>query len=440
MATLKFSEQRRSLLSSQARVQAPWVKVTIGTFTFGVFSKAEANSKNSQGFYTAGAYSIQYPNYIQSLTITKINGQVNQYTLNITYPVKQTDDPNFFEKVFSSVSKTREIIFSYGDATMPSYIYKDEKAIITSIQQSFNLQSSSISYVVNAVSGAALGTSSCFTFMATTKKPSDEIKRIIMAKQYGLRDLFTGITDNNINTLIAGDDQVVSLASKTNISALDYINYLVSCMIPIGSSKDNRSKDIYVLTLHDDTSYDRIYADRETIEGREIVGPYCKVTKMSYTTKQSDAFELDIGYNTSTIVTNFQISQNENYALYYDYNKKLLPEEYVRRINDNGKWEDVFAPTSTSRNSTHATWPDDITWWTKITKYPISATVTIQGLLRPATLMTYLRLNVIFPGGHRHISSGLYLITKQVDTIDGNGYRTQLSLTKLSGDESDLGV
>jgi hypothetical protein len=54
--------------------------------------------------------------------------------------------------------------------------------------------------------------------------------------------------------------------------------------------------------------------------------------------------------------------------------------------------------------------------------------------------MTYLRLNVIFPGGHRHISSGLYLITKQIDTIDSAGYRTQLSLTKISGDESDLGV
>lgn len=49
--------------------------------------------------------------------------------------------------------------------------------------------------------------------------------------------------------------------------------------------------------------------------------------------------------------------------------------------------------------------------------------------------MTYLRLNVIFPGGHKHISSGLYIVTKQTDTIDGNGYRTQLSLTRISGDD-----
>ena len=69
---------------------------------------------------------------------------------------------------------------------------------------------------------------------------------------------------------------------------------------------------------------------------------------------------------------------------------------------------------------------------TKVTQYPISATLTIQGLLRPAQLMTYLRLNVIFPGGHKHISSGLYIITQQQDNIDGNGYRTTLSLTRIA--------
>jgi len=50
--------------------------------------------------------------------------------------------------------------------------------------------------------------------------------------------------------------------------------------------------------------------------------------------------------------------------------------------------------------------------------------------------MSYLRLNVIFPGGHKHISSGLYIITKQQDQIDEQGYKTTLSLTKISGDNS----
>jgi len=53
--------------------------------------------------------------------------------------------------------------------------------------------------------------------------------------------------------------------------------------------------------------------------------------------------------------------------------------------------------------------------------------------------MTYLRLNVIFPGGHKHISSGLYIITKQTDVIDFNGYKTTLNLTKIKG-EGEEGI
>ena len=430
---------RRSLLSSQARVQAPFIKVTIGTYTFGIYSRTNATVKDDAGFYTNAH--IQYPNYVQSLQVTKINGQVNKYTLNIQYPVRQFDNPNFFEKVFSSVSKSRKIVFSYGDSSMPSYIYKDEEAIITDIQTNFNFGSNGggmtpvIGYTISAVSGAALGKAGSFTFMNSgKKKPSDEIKRILLDRKYGLADLFTGVNSSNINKLIAGDDKAVALDSKQNISALDYITYLAGCMLPAGSNQSDTSKDIYILTIHDDTTYDRVYTDREIIDGKEIIGPYLKVTRTSYANEQSDAYEIDIGYPSATIVTNFQVDNNENYSLYYDYNKKLNPEEYVRRLNDQGEWEDVYAPSFTSRNELFETRAEDISWYTKLTKFPVSATITIQGLLRPATLMTYVRINVIFPGGHKHITSGLYIVTKQVDTIDGNGYRTQLGLTKISGD------
>ena len=122
-----MATERVSLLASNARVQAPWVKVSIGNYTFGVFSKSEASLKDDNGFYYTNI-SVQYPNYIQRLEITKINGQVNQYTLSLVYPVTQTNDPNFFEKVLSSVSKTRKIIFSYGDMSMPAYVYRNEEA------------------------------------------------------------------------------------------------------------------------------------------------------------------------------------------------------------------------------------------------------------------------------------------------------------------------
>ncbi len=431
----KFSEQRRSLLSSQARIQVPWIKVKIGAYTFGVFTKTTRElAKNDAGFYKA--YNVQFPNYVRSLNIVKINGQVNQYTLTIDYPVRTEDDPNFFEKVFSSVSNTRKIVFTYGDASMPSYIYKDEEATITDVQQSFNFGSGGntsavITYFVKAVSGAKLKAAGNMSFPGKRAKPSDEIKKLFRNKASGLQDVFTGMNLKNLNKLVAGDDQVVELEAKLNISALDYISYLASCMVPVGQTLSNISSDIYILTIYDDTTYDKLYND---YDNRVTTGPYFKVTRTSYISQQSDAFELDIGFNTSTIVTDFRINNNENYSLYYNYQGNLTPDEYVRRLNSDGKWEDIYAPVSTSKNSRFETRPEDITWWTKITKYPISATVTIQGLVRPATLMTYLRLNTIFPGGHKHISSGLYIITKQTDNIDGNGYRTTLEMTKIAGD------
>ena len=72
-------------------------------------------------------------------------------------------------------------------------------------------------------------------------------------------------------------------------------------------------------------------------------------------------------------------------------------------------------------------------WWTKVTSFPITATVTIKGLLRPAILMSQVHVNVLFYG-KKHISSGLYIITRHEDQIDGSGYRTTLSLTRIGGD------
>ena len=431
---MAFKDERRSLLSSGARVQVPWIKVTIGNYTFGVYSRVGAEKKNDNDFYQS-TYHVQYPNFVQSLDITKINGQVNQYTLALSYPVTQTDDPNFFEKVFSSVSKTRKIVFSYGDMSMPTYIYREEEALITKIQTQFDLRSGVINYTVSAVSSAALNAGSSWTFQGGNFRPSERIKEIFNNAKYGLQKLFTGMNKSNIDYLIPSDDKQVSIEPKRNISALDYITYLVSCMIPSSfTTPQLAATDIYVLTMHDDTTFDDEY--RDTLVEH---GAYFKIERVSYKTNKSDAMQIDIGFgNTGTIVTAFSVSDDENYSLLYDYNDTLEVSPYVKRLDNNGDWIDVWAPGISSSNNYFTTRPSDITWWTKVTKYPIKASITVQGLLRPAILMSYVRLNVIFPGGHKHISSGLYLVTQQKDRIDSNGYRTTLSLTKIAGDSSPV--
>ena len=355
---MAFKDERRSLLSSGARVQVPWIKVTIGNYTFGVYSRVGAEKKNDSDFYQS-TYHVQYPNFVQSLDITKINGQVNQYTLVLSYPVTQTDDPNFFEKVFSSVSKTRKIIFSYGDMSMPTYIYREEEALITKIQTQFDLRSGVINYTVSAVSSAALNAGSNWVFQGGNFRPSERIKEIFNNAKYGLQKLFTGMNKSNIDYLIPSDDKQVSIEPKRNISALDYIIYLVSCMIPSSFTiPQHAATDMYVLTMHDDTTFDDEY--RDTLVEH---GSYFKIERVSYKTNKSDAMQIDIGFgNTGTIVTAFSVYDDENYSLLYDYNDKLEVSPYVKRLDNDGNWIDVWAPGISSSNNYFATRPSDITW------------------------------------------------------------------------------
>lgn len=424
--------KNKSLLSSQARIQVPWVKVTIGDFTFGIFDdQTKSWGKGKAGFFQS--FSVQYPQYIKSLEVTKINGQVNKYNLVIDYPITSDDDPNFFEKVFSSVSRSRKIIFTYGDAESPAYVYKDEEAIITAVQQNFNLQGSTITYTVAAVSSAALSTDGSITMPGTSGgrkvKPSDEIKKLFKSNK-SLQNTFTGMKASDLDRLIAGDDMPVELESRQGVSALDYINYLAGCMIPAGSG-NGISPEIYIMTVYDDsiTSADKSLS---------ASGPYFKVTKVSTMMEQGDAYEIDVGINTSTIVREFSIEKNENYSIYYEYQNLAHPENYVRRINGDGLWEDVYAPTSMTRMNRYDAKATDRVWWTKATQFPINATIKVQGLLRPATLMQYVRLNIIFPGGNKHLASGLYIITRQVDYIDQNGYATTLGITRIKGDMDSI--
>jgi hypothetical protein len=413
-----------ALLGNTTRIETPYIKVQIGDYTFGIYQKSKGVIQDKNGYYEITKN--VFPNYIKSLNITKINGEVNTYTLVMNYAITAEDDPNFFEKVFSSVSETRKIVFSYGDMSAPTYVYKNEEAIITDVKTNFNIQNSVISYTVSAVSSAALLKSGCYTFVNSTPvKPSDEIKKLLYNKQYGLQEIFYGMNNKSLvesKGLIAGDDKIVTIASKTNISALDYLTYLVSCMIPSSStSKSLQQNDIYIMTIVDDTT-------------GEFGGPYFKITKATKDISQSSAYELDIGYPTANIVTAFSVDNNENYSIYYNWQKKLNDKNYVYRIAASGKEEEIYAPIVSSKNDLYKTQVSDQTWWTKITSYPINASVTFKGLLRPAVLMTYVRLKIYF-FGWKHIDSGLYIVTKQQDTVDESGYRTVLNLTRVSGDE-----
>jgi hypothetical protein len=366
------------LLSNQARIQVPWVKVTIGNYTFGVYDKnTKALVSDEKNVYLT-AFNVEYPNYIQNLKVTKVNGQINKYQLGISYPITQFDDPNFFEKVFSAGSKGREIIFSYGDASNPGFLYKEEKAIITKIGQTFVLDSSRIDYTIEATSAATLQTPGGMNFIGSGQKvkPSDEIKKLFKANK-ALQNIFTGMRPGDVDDFVAGDDKAVVLETKENINALDYVNYLVGCMQPADAPEGLPTAN-YILTIHDNAA-----TNNESKPGnsdQQNNGPFFKVTKIDKKVDKDGAYTLTVGYNTSTIVTNFSLENNENYALYYEYQNEVTPKQYIRRLNNKGEWEDTYAPTITANPQLKRSTAANENWWKLITAYPINASVTMMGL------------------------------------------------------------
>lgn len=414
-----------NLLTTPTLVESPFIIAKIGKYTFGSYSRKDIGSGLSL------SSKVTYPNFMNSIEITKVNGTVNTYVIQMVYAITKGDDPNLLEKVFSSVSRSRKITLSYGDWNSPSFIYREEEAIITRVQSNVDMSGSKITYTINCTSTSLALKAGNFNFEARSAKPSDVIKELLRNKSYGLSDIFYGMHDSDVVKrlgLIPGNDKKVKIEAKQSINILDYLNFLVKCMV---SSTNTGENDLY------DSHYFLTVVDTKT---GELDGPYFRITEIvsNATNTVSDninTFEIDIGYADAeqplqNLVTSFTINSNETWSILYDYNNSLDFSNYTYRIDNSGKMETVYTPNNMINRSLQYATEAEKNWWTNMISFPISATLTIKGLIRPAILMSYVKVNVWFYG-QLHISSGLYFITKQQDKIDSQGYRTTLTLTRI---------
>ena len=414
------------LLSTTSRVETPFIIITIGGYTFGNYNKTTASVIDSQGF--TKKITETFPNVVNSLEVVKVNGTVNTYTVGLIYAIREGDDPNKIDKILSSVSSSRTMVISYGDYSTPNHIYKEEQALITKVTSNINIASSTISYTITAVSSASTLTAGTYSFPSRNARPSDVIQELLYNEKYGLLDVFYGMRNRELvlqNGLINVDDKKVSIEAQTSISIFDYLDYLVSCMTSTGDLPNSvTGQTKYIFSVFDD------------FQGT-FGGPYFKIIKVAKNIQDYNnlnMYEIDIGYPTADIVTSFTVNTNDAYSIYYEYSQSIQQDNYQYRLNNDGEYEYIYSPTLTTSPVLFKTTQADKNWWSQVTSYPISATITLKGLLRPVVLMTYIKLNVYFYG-RKHNSSGVYIITKQQDSVSTTGFRTTLSLTRIQGDD-----
>lgn len=415
MATIKLN-------SVPTLVESPFIIVTIGKYTLGSYTGNKTTA--SLGMLAQ----VNFPNFVNSLNITKVNGTVNTYTIGIVYQIAPGDDPNLIDKIFSSVSATRRLSLSYGDWRNPASIYKEETALITNVTSSLDMSASKITYTVQCVSDAMSLASAVYDFPAREAKPSDIIKEMLKDVGYGLLTVFKGMVDFQrviTNGLIASNDKKVKIEARQNMNIIEYLNFLVGAM----TSVDSESKDTiiqsgnYYLAIHDDIT-------------NALGGTYFEVKEVKAGTKVSnyDVYEVDVGYPGDNFVTQFNLTNNQQYTILYDYAGKIEQTKYIYSIDNNGQLSTQYAPSIARSKSLQKVTEQNKNWWTKVTQFPIQATLTIKGLTRPSILMSQVRINTVMYG-QKHISSGLYIITKQQDKLDSNGYTTTLTLLRIGGDE-----
>jgi hypothetical protein len=287
--------------------------------------------------------------------------------------------------------------------------------------------SSKIDYTISGVSNALNLNSALYDFPERDAKPSDIIKELLYGSNYGMQNVFTGMInkkDVNNNNLIASDDKKVQIPAKSGISVLEYTSYLVEHMSSISNKDSSMVNDsIYQMCIMDDTT-------------NQFGGPYFKVRKIGSAVDRStadNAWEIDIGYPGKNCVTNFEINNDESWSILYNYQDSIHQSSYAYRIDNEGNMIVEESPSLMRSKRDKLVKERNKTWWTQMTQFPITARLTIKGLVRPTLIMDYLKLNVLFYG-HKHVSSGVYVITKQEDKIDASGYRTTLTLLRVKED------
>lgn len=416
----------RTLTAVPTLVESPFIIVKIGDYTFGQVQKIKSTNK----------LDVTFPEYMKSVEITKVNGEVNTYKISMEYPITKGSDPNLIDYVFSSVSATRRLTISYGDWNSPAFIYKEEECLITNVSSNLDFSSPKIVYNIDCVSDAKGLQGINHNFPSWEIQPSSLLYILLQSSVYRLTDIFTGMTDiNKVKSygLIQGGDKVVHIPAKLNCNIWDYINYVVGFMIP--DNEDEQAitgKGFYRLSVIDDNR-------------NELGGSYFTVTKISVTNNIAldneltnsvldlGAYQLDIGYPSNNFVTNFSLQNDQEWSILYNASNKVDLKNYSYKITNTGELKRNYSPSLTRISNWDGTTAADKAWWTAVTEFPLKAVLTLKGLVRPTILMSYIKINVVFYG-QKHISSGYYVIEKETDIVSESGYRTVLNLLRVKGD------
>ena len=379
-------------------VEAPYVKLTLGGVSIGT--------------YRGG----NYPNYINSLSVKKTNGSMNEYTINLIHQIYPGDNPNYIDNLISA-NGYNKIKIEYGDSES-GVAFRNDDALLTGVKSNFDFFNNTISYTLSATSSAIMSAVGNRSYPEVTDKPSNIINKMLFDTKE-LLEYFPGMENRtrvSSKLLIPTTDKVITIGSVESTTPFGYLTTLVSAMQPVNS----KSNAVYFLDIKEDSKKGAYFQIKE-------------VETKTVTPSSTFMYEVDINYpDDNSLVYNFAVNEDFAWPLAYKYSGGFNTYNY--NIDNSGTMTSSKT-TSNLKNITSTTGVSsmDANWWKNVTEFPIKASLEIKGLSTYVLLLNYIKINVYYFGKKRS-SSGVYIVTGQEDSLSGNGFRTRLDLLRVAGD------
>lgn len=396
----KARKTKGTLLSFPTWVQAPTVVITLNGITIG-------------GYGNSGD---KYPNYIRGLEAVKLNGRINEYTINLVHQIRFGEDPNTIDKLLSNAGYENKIHIKYGDSSVGMY-YNEVEAVIRDVTYNESPQSSTITYTIKAISSIGVSTSAYGNYASVTDKPSNIIRNLLYDNPNTsrvLQDKFAGMRDRQLVEkygLIPNTDEVTTIGAMNNVDVVTYLTHVISCM--------QNDLSTYYLNYIDD-------------KDNKLGGNHFKITEVSKTSVADNTigqcYYVNVGYPTNNNVLNFTVDEDIYFPMIEEYQGGIKEYDYdidnsgnIIQRQVNNMLTDNFGNQGNAESG----------WWNFITNYPIKSSLTIQGLISPIMLMTDIYIDANYYGWTDY-TSGIYKVTGQIDKIDSTGCTSTLKLIKVT--------
>ena len=417
---------------SKNSYQAPVVYVEIMGVTFGLHDITDDQldiTTIMQRPVTPNSL-VKYPNLVTNLKVDKIvSGEINKYTLEIKYLPQDGEDPSYIDKLLSAnrTQNNSMITIAYGDGSLDGFNFRKYEAMVVGYKMKVDFSTACMTYTINAMSIASSyeitgpnGNIMQHSFVDRTNvRVSDIIKEIYYDPTYGLQLVFPGgiyIDGAHINEWDPKNPPDILLEESTisggKMTPFQYLKSLVPRMIASDIGIEESTGFLY--SIDDGYRNQSFHIDRVLDSNGKTY-----------------ADEIVIGTEGSVVI-DYEVTTDMSLGIAIDYGKNKDPNAFTSYfVNSENEEVELDTYGSIKTDSTDDALVDK-KWWDMVSSIPYGLRLVVRAMKRQIPLMTPIKVTILIKG-RLYFLSGIYMVVKVNDEVNGNGYTTEMELLRTSG-------